>query len=137
MSIAVASSNENRPEVPFSPFERGCASAGMMDAGAPPDGSAAASRGAARCRSCSLMRAGRVRRPRSSSQPSKGDELGAEIGQHLAPDPVDELAPAGDDAGDHIAMAADIFGGGVDDEVAAERYRLLEDRRRPAVVDDA
>ncbi len=41
----------------------------------------------------------------------------------------------GHEAADHVAVAAEVLGGGVHDEVGAEREGLLERRGREGVVD--
>ena len=42
----------------------------------------------------------------------------------------------GDEPADHVAVAAEVLGGRVHDDVGAERERLLEVRRGERVVDD-
>ncbi|ENN88124.1 hypothetical protein RHSP_39106 [Rhizobium freirei PRF 81] len=65
----------------------------------------------------------------------EGRKLAAEIGIGLGLQPRDHLLRACNDAGDHIAMTTEIFGGGMDDEIDAELQRLLEIGGGPAVVD--
>ena len=53
-----------------------------------------------------------------------------------APDLGDPLRRPGDDAGDHVAVAAQELGGGLDHEVGAERQRTADVGRGERVVDD-
>ena len=63
-------------------------------------------------------------------------QLGAEIGQHDPVEVADQFGRACDHAGHRVAVAAQILGGRVDDEVGAVLQRPLKDRARPAIVDD-
>ena len=63
-------------------------------------------------------------------------ELTAEQREDAGIDPLDQLAPAADHARDHVAVAAQIFRGGMHHEVDAMRERLLKDRAGPGVVGD-
>ena len=48
----------------------------------------------------------------------------------------ERVVVGGDEAADHVAVAAEVLGRRVDDEVGAEVERLLQVRRRERVVDD-
>ena len=51
-------------------------------------------------------------------------------------DRVDQIAPAADDAGEHVAVAGQVLRRRLDDEVGAELERPAEVRRGERVVDD-
>ena len=78
------------------------------------------------------MRTGSVRKPAQQEPGVEGRQLAAEIGIDLGSDLADELGSTRDDACHHVPVAADIFRGGMDDEVDAESERLLEDRALPS-----
>ena len=62
-------------------------------------------------------------------------QLGAEIGEGQVVDPRQQGPAAGQRAGHHVAVAAEILGGRMQHQVDAVLDRALEDRRSPAVVD--
>ena len=67
----------------------------------------------------------------------EGRELRPEIGGDRRADVADPRGAAGDHAGDHVGMPAEVLRGGMHHHVDPERDRPLQDRRGPGVVDDA
>ena len=86
-------------------------------------------------RSCSRRRSAMVRRPRSASEASSGLEPIAKSVEGRA-QALRPFLVGGDEAEQQIGMAGEIFGAGLDREIAAALMRREEERRRPGVVED-
>ena len=83
---------------------------------------------------CARMRIDSVSRPLSTTQALKGDRRHARAAHHRHELLVDEPRARADGARDHAALAVEVLGAGVDDEVGAELGRPLQRRRAEAVV---
>ena len=106
----------------------------VVHALAPPAGGVSSSTTAAVFSACTRMRACSVRTPRSVMKLSNG----APVTPRRSPTRRDSrAAPRGGDdrAADHVAVAVQVLGGRMHDEVRAERQRLLPERREEGVVD--
>ena len=114
------------------------------DATAGPDRARREGRGAPRCAGRSRRavsdarrtRRNRVRMPRCSSHASNGSEHGAGVSPPRADALPEGIARARQHrSGQHVAVAVEVLGRGVDHEVGAELDRSREHRGRHGVVD--
>jgi hypothetical protein len=88
---------------------------------------------AAHAADCASMRSFSVSRPFSSTQALKADRVGPAVRRNLKTSSVSFFAADG--AAQHAALAVEILGGRVDDQVGAQFQRTLQDGRAEAVID--
>ena len=89
-----------------------------------------------RGRPSARTRSDSVSRPLSSTQALNGDMRRPGVPHEVLHRPVDELLGAEHRAAERAALAVDVLGRRVDDDVGAELERLGEHRRAEDVVDD-
>ena len=86
-------------------------------------------------RTCRSTRTGKVSRPFSSTQALNGLKDGPVCLRIIVQLLLDELLRPEHDAAEAAALAVDMFGRRIDDDVGAERHRPLQQRRGEHVVD--
>ena len=107
----------------------------VVDARRPPAASRASCASASARALCACMRMPSVSRPLSTTQALNGDSAMPARAHHRHELSLIELSRAADRAGHHAALAVEVLGARVDDEVGAELDRPLQRRRAEAVVD--
>ena len=100
------------------------------------DGPCSAARGASAVAAWARQRRSRVSRPLSITQALNGLSAPPVCLRKVSSGPRMNSLRAEDDAAEAAALAVDVLGRGVDDDVGAEIEAALEDRRGEDVVDD-